>query len=322
MIVALVGRCHRHAGHRRIGSGSRRHLFRRWHHARRARAGQHELRGEGEKERDGDQGTAHGKTRFEKQLVQFTLPYRVPVVQSGNQDTTDTATSGIGRRCCHALYLLRSLFEQSMTSQALDREALVSRGLRLNYLTIGYNVVEALVSLVSGLLAGSVALVGFGVDSVIEVSASIAAQWRLRADIEPSRRVRVERITVRVVGCCFLLLALYVSYDSLMSLAEQAHPSESRVGIALTALSAIVMPVLARAKRTVALGMSSRALVAEARQTSLCAYLSAIVLGGLALNAMLGWWWADPVAALCMVPIIVKEGLDGLRGDVSHDDCC
>ena len=155
---------------------------------------------------------------------------------------------------------------------------------------------------------------------MIEVTASIAAQWRLRAHLDPLKRERVERITVRIIGWCFLLLALYVAYDSINSLVLRERPGESRVGIALTALSVVIMPLLARAKRRVATGVGSRALVAEARQTSLCAYLSAIVLGGLALNALLGWWWADPVAALCMVPIIAREGVEGLRGVA--DECC
>lgn len=156
---------------------------------------------------------------------------------------------------------------------------------------------------------------------MIEVTASVAAQWRLRAHLDSQRRERVEGITVRIVGWCFLLLALYVAYDSIRSLVLRERPGESSVGIALTALSVVIMPLLARAKRRVAIGVGSRALVAEARQTSLCAYLSAIVLGGLALNALLGWWWADPVSALCMVPIIAKEGVEGLRGEKPCDEC-
>lgn len=209
----------------------------------------------------------------------------------------------------------------SHVAEVPNREALVRRGLWLNYVSLLYNVLEAAIALVAGLLAGSVALVGFGADSMIEVTASVAALWRLRADVESLRRIRVERITVRIVGWCFLLLAIYVAYDSVVSLAARERPGESRTGIALTALSVVIMPLLARAKRRVALEMNSRTLVAEAKQTSICAYLSAIVLGGLVLNAMLGWWWADPVAALCMVPIIAKEGLDGLRGEAC-DDCC
>jgi divalent metal cation (Fe/Co/Zn/Cd) transporter len=209
-----------------------------------------------------------------------------------------------------------------MTSQALDREALVRRGLRLNYVTIGYNVVEALVSLVSGLLAGSVALVGFGVDSVIEVSASIAAQWRLRVDVDHARRARVELLTHRAIGISFLALALYVAVDSGKSLWLGEHPDRSITGIVILTMSVIVMPVLSRAKRRIARALSSRALEADATQTSLCAWLSAIALAGLALNAALGWWWADPVAALAMVPIIAKEGIEGVRGQASCDDCC
>lgn len=207
-----------------------------------------------------------------------------------------------------------------VTLNTLQHRALIRRGLWLNAASLLYNALEGIIALVAGLLAGSVALVGFGADSMIEVTASVAAQWRLRAHFDPLRRERVEGNTVRIIGWCFLLLALYVAYDSIRSLVLQERPSESNVGIALTALSVLIMPLLARAKRRVAMDVGSRALVAEARQTSLCAYLSAIVLGGLALNAVLGWWWADPVAALFMVPIIAKEGFDGLRGE--KPDCC
>ena len=201
------------------------------------------------------------------------------------------------------------------------RQALVRRGLVLNGLTIGYNVLEAVVSLVAGVMAGSVALVGFGADSVIEVSSSIAALWRLRMDADHHRRARIEITTLRIVGWCFVALATYVAIDSVKTLWVRESPEVSRAGMAITALSIIVMPVLARAKRGVAQALSSGALQAEARQTSLCAYLSAITLGGLALNATLGWWWADPVAALCMVPIITREGVEAIRGDAC-EDCC
>jgi divalent metal cation (Fe/Co/Zn/Cd) transporter len=211
---------------------------------------------------------------------------------------------------------------QQRDLSARDRSVLVRRGLRLNYLTISYNVVEAVVSLGAGWMAGSVALVGFGIDSLIEVTASGAAQWRLHADLDVPRRVRVERITVRIIGWSFLALAAYVLIDAAKSLWLRERPDGSTVGIVLLALSAIVMPVLARAKRRVARGLSSRALEADAAQTSLCAYLSVIALAGVALNAALGWWWADPVAALAMVPIIVKEGLGGVRGQPACDDGC
>ena len=208
-----------------------------------------------------------------------------------------------------------------MTSQRHDREALVHRGLRLNYITIGYNVVEALVSLVSGALAGSVALVGFGVDSVIEVSASIAAQWRLRVDAEHARRERVELLTRRTIGWSFLALALYVAIDSGKSLWLAERPDRSITGIVILTMSVIVMPVLSRAKRRVARALDSRALAADATQTSLCAWLSVIALAGVALNAAVGWWWADPLAALAMVPIIAREGVEGVRGDACSDAC-
>ena len=203
-----------------------------------------------------------------------------------------------------------------------ERASLVQRGLWLNYLTIGYNSLEAIVSLAAGLVAGSVALVGFGFDSVIELTASGAAQWRLRADVDPERRASVERLTLRIVGWCFLALAAYVTYESAETLWFRERPERSVVGIVILTASVIVMPVLARAKHRVANQMSSRVLSSEAMQTSLCAYLSAIALAGVALNAMLGWWWADPIAALSMVPIILREGLEGVRGDGCPDDCC
>jgi divalent metal cation (Fe/Co/Zn/Cd) transporter len=194
-----------------------------------------------------------------------------------------------------------------------DRSALVRRGLLLNWVTIGYNAIEALVSLVAGVVAGSVALVGFGVDSVIEVTASGAAQWRLRADLDERRRVVAERRTRRLIGWSFLALAAYVAYDSASALWSREQPEQSIPGIVILALSVVVMPALAGAKRRVARAMASGALASEARQTSLCAYLSAIALAGVGLNALAGWWWADPVAALAMVPIIAKEGVEGVR---------
>ena len=203
------------------------------------------------------------------------------------------------------------------------RAALVRRGLWLNYVSIGYNVLEAVVAVAAGLVAGSVALVGFGFDSVIEVTASVAAQWRLRSDVHLHRREHVERRTARIIGWSFLALALYVAVDSASALAHRDAPERSVTGLVLLALSALVMPVLARAKRRVARALASGALEADAMQTSLCAYLSIIALTGVALNAFVGWWWADPVAALAMVPIIAREGVEGVRREVlCADDCC
>ena len=203
------------------------------------------------------------------------------------------------------------------------RTALVRHGLRLNYLGIGYNVLEAVVAVTAGLAAGSVALVGFGFDSVIEVTASGVAQWRLRSDLDLHRRERAERWTARIIGWSFLALALYVALDSASALAHRDAPARSLTGLVLLALSAVVMPWLARAKRRVARALACGALEADAMQTSLCAYLSIIALAGVALNAVAGWWWADPVAALAMVPIIAREGVEGIRREVlCADDCC
>jgi cation diffusion facilitator family transporter len=207
--------------------------------------------------------------------------------------------------------------ESSVVAAPDERGALVRRGLRLNYLTLAYNALEAVVSIAAGLVAGSVALLSFGIDSVIEVTSSAAAQWRLRTDRDRERRERVERQAHRVIGGSFLVLAVYVAYESATTLWYREQPERSLLGVAILALSVVVMPVLARAKRRVARTLGSGALEAEATQTSLCAYLSVIALGGVGLNAALGWWWADPVAALAMGPIIVKEGVEGIRGETS-----
>jgi len=203
-----------------------------------------------------------------------------------------------------------------------SRRLAVRQGILLSYATIGYNTLEAIGSLIAGLLSGSVALVGFGIDSVIEVIASVAAQWRLRIDADLSRRSQSEVRTHRIIGWCFVALAVYVTLDSIKSLFFAEQPDRSWFGLVVLALSAIVMPVLARAKRRVATEMQSSALKAESKQTSLCAYLSIIALGGVGLNALIGWWWADPVAALAMVPIIVREGVNGIFLHPDELDAC
>lgn len=211
-----------------------------------------------------------------------------------------------------------------MTSQpvaAHDRTALVRRGQLLSRATLAYNSVEGVVSIIVGAMAGSISLLGFGVDSVIEVSSSLAALWRLRADVDLRRRAEVEAWTVRLIGLLFLALAAYVAIDAARALYLREPPERTIAGIGIAAASVVIMPLLARAKRRVAVALDSRALVADARQTSLCTWLSVIVLIGLGLNALFGWWWADPVAALCMTPIIAKEGLEGLRGEDHCNDC-
>jgi divalent metal cation (Fe/Co/Zn/Cd) transporter len=203
----------------------------------------------------------------------------------------------------------------------IDRPAAVRKGLLLNYFTIGYNVVEAVVSLLVGAVSGSIALISFGLDSVIEVTASLAAQWRLRADFDPVRRRLVERQTRRVIGASFLLLAAYVGYESIDALMDRESPERTLAGVAILTASVIVMPILARRKRSVAVDLGSRALTAEATQTSLCAYLSAIALAGVALMTFFGLWWADSLAALAMVPIIASEGIESIRGDADCESC-
>ena len=208
----------------------------------------------------------------------------------------------------------------TQTIQISDRASLVRRGRRVEYFTIAYNSLEGLIAVVAGLMAGSIALVGFGFDSLIEVTSGTALLWRLHIDADESRREHVEAVTLRIVGVLFLLLAAYVSYDSIKSLVWREQPRESIPGIILAIASVVVMPLLVRAKRKVARGINSATLMADSKQTELCTYLSAILLAGLLLNALVGWWWADPVAALIMVPIIVKEGIEGLRGETCCDD--
>jgi divalent metal cation (Fe/Co/Zn/Cd) transporter len=201
------------------------------------------------------------------------------------------------------------------------RAALVRRGTMLSYVSLAYNLIEAAAAIAVGAIAGSIVLLGFGMDSLIELASSMAALWRLRADVDVAQRERVERIALRVIGLCFAGLAVYIAADATHALWARDHPHKTVPGIVIAALSIAVMPVLARAKRTVATRLGSRALEADATQTTLCAYLSAIVLGGLVLNALFGWWWADPVAALILTPIIAREGVAGLRGEPSCDDC-
>ncbi len=198
------------------------------------------------------------------------------------------------------------------------RASILRRGRRLEYFTIAYNSLEGLISVVLGLMAGSIALVGFGIDSVIEVTSGAALLWRLHGDNDDKQSERKERITLQIVGVCFLILAVYVSYEAVASLLKREAPERSVLGIILAIASLIVMPLLSRAKRQIAREIGSAAMTADAKQTEFCVYLSAILLGGLVLNAWVGWWWADPLAALIMVPIIANEGREALRGET----CC
>jgi divalent metal cation (Fe/Co/Zn/Cd) transporter len=205
------------------------------------------------------------------------------------------------------------LFEQLSS----DRAHHIRRGRRLEVFTLGWNLLEAIVAVVAGGIAGSIALIGFGVDSLIECVSGAVLLWRLSSPVHDESR---EKLALRLVGVSFFLLAAYVGVEAVRSLVTGEPPEASVPGIVLAILSLIVMPLLARAKRRVAADIGSRALVADSRQTDLCAYLSAILLVGLTLNALFGWWWADPVAALVMTPIIAREGVEAWRGEVC-DDC-
>ena len=197
---------------------------------------------------------------------------------------------------------------------AQNRVQFIQRGRRLQYLTIAWNSAEFVIALVAGFLASSIALIGFGFDSAIEVTSSLAALWRLSHDRDEESREQAERRALKVIAVCFLLLACYILYESIHDLIERIPPQHSIIGIVLAVLSLIVMPWLAHLKRKVATSLESGALEAETRQTEICAYLSAILLLGLSLNAWLDWWWADPLAGLGMVPFIAWEGWEAIRG--------
>lgn len=202
---------------------------------------------------------------------------------------------------------------------AEERRAQIRRGQILEYFTVGYNSLEGVIAIGAGIIAGSIALVGFGFDSAIEVISGLALLWRLYGDADESRRERMEQRALRIVGVSFFLLGAYVTFDAVKSLVLREAPQESIVGIVLATVSVVVMPLLVRAKRRVARSIGSAALDADATQTQICTYLSAILLGGLLLNAVAGWWWADPLAALVMVPVIVKEGWEAIRGKPCSD---
>jgi divalent metal cation (Fe/Co/Zn/Cd) transporter len=205
--------------------------------------------------------------------------------------------------------------------ETLERPAAVLRGRRLEYFTVVWNTLEGLVAIVSGIVAGSISLVGFGIDSFIEVTSGSVLLWRMSVDSDVHRRPRNEKLALRIVGASFLVLAAYIAYDSISDLWSKRAPEHSIAGIVLACASLVVMPILSRAKRKVGRALGSAAMHADAKQTEFCTYLSAILLLGLVLNAFFGLWWADPLAALIMVPIITKEGIEGLQGKACAD-CC
>jgi divalent metal cation (Fe/Co/Zn/Cd) transporter len=206
-------------------------------------------------------------------------------------------------------------------SAILERPAVVRHGRRLEYFTIAWNALEGLVAVVAGAIAGSISLVGFGIDSFVEVTSGSVLLWRMSIDAEVQRRELNERRALRIVGVCFLLLAAYIAHESALGLWSRRAPEHSIPGIVLACVSLVVMPLLSRAKRKVGRALGSAAMHADAKQTEFCRYLSAILLAGLLLNTLFGLWWADAVAGLVMVPIIAKEGIDGLQGRACADGC-
>jgi divalent metal cation (Fe/Co/Zn/Cd) transporter len=202
----------------------------------------------------------------------------------------------------------------------MERTVVVRRGRRLEYFTVAWNALEALVAVIAGTIAGSISLLGFGVHSFIEVTSGAALLWRMSVDADVQRRERNERRALRIVGACFLALGAYITYEPTMGLWSKKAPEHSIPGIVLACVSLIVMPLLSRAKRKVGHALGSAAMHADAKQTEFCTYLSAILLAGLLFNALFGVWWADPAAALVMVPIIAKEGVEGLQGKAC-DEC-
>jgi divalent metal cation (Fe/Co/Zn/Cd) transporter len=185
---------------------------------------------------------------------------------------------------------------------------LLRRGLRLEHLTISWNLIEAVVAIGFGIAAASIALMGFGFDSVIEVFAASVVIWELRGVGEER-----ERRALRLIAISFFVLAAYVGIEAVRDLLIRAEPRESMPGIALAALSLVVMPLLAIAKRRTGVAMGSAPLIADAAETMLCSLLSLILLVGLLLNATVGWWWADPVAALAIAALALREGVDAWR---------
>jgi len=195
-----------------------------------------------------------------------------------------------------------------------DRARLGRRAQLLAGASVAYNVLEAVVAIAAGAVAGSVALVGFGLDSVVEVSSGLVILWQFRHRLPETR----ERQALRLIGVSFFALAAYVTVESLRALLGDARPDTSPLGIALAATSLVVMPFLSWAQRRTGRALGSGSVVADSKQTLLCTYLSAVLLVGLTLNATLGWSWADPLAGLVIAAVALSEGVQAWRGD----DCC
>lgn len=193
--------------------------------------------------------------------------------------------------------------------------ALRRRALRLSYFTVGYNLIEGIVSIAAGLLAGSVALVGFGLDSFVESLSGTVMIWRFSGhpSISPEEEERREARAVRLVGSAFLVLAAYVTYESIEKLVRREAPDPSLPGVIIALLSIVIMPILFYLKYKTGKALGSRSAVADSKQTLACVFLSVALLIGLGLNYLYGLWWADPVAGLVIVLFVAREGYEALR---------
>lgn len=209
-----------------------------------------------------------------------------------------------------------------MSITTRDRSAQQRRGLLLAGLTIAWNLLEAIVAVGAGIGAGSIALVGFGFDSTIEVLSAVVVVWQFRGEPCGGCDERREHVALRLIGASFFLLAAYVGIEAVRDLLGAGREAAvSPVGMVLAALSLAVMPTLAVAKRRTASALGSPTLRADAAETFLCSWLSAALLIGLLLNATVGWWWADPVAAVVIAGLALKEGLEAWRGDSCAEPC-
>ena len=204
-----------------------------------------------------------------------------------------------------------------------ERLKLVRTGFHLSIFTVAWNVLEGLISIVLSYFSGSVALLGFGIDSFVESTSGIIVGWRFVYEMKerPEGKIeKVERLAARLAGILLLVLAIYLLADSIRRiLGFGREPDPSLAGIFLTAVSLVIMPILARKKIKTARQLESKALHADAYETIACAWLSAATLAGLLLNAVFGWWWADPIAAIVLVPLIAREGIEGIRGEINEE---
>jgi divalent metal cation (Fe/Co/Zn/Cd) transporter len=198
----------------------------------------------------------------------------------------------------------------------VETSTLERRAVRLAWATIAWNVIEAVIAITAGAAASSIALVGFGLDSSVEVMSAVVILWQFHGLAEER-----ERRASKLIAVSFFSLAVYVAIQAIVDLSGRSEPESSWVGIVLAIASLVVMPLLARAKRRTGNELGSVTVVADSNQTKLCAYLSAILLGGLLLNSIVGWWWADPLAALGIAALAVNEGREAWRGEICGDIC-